>query len=82
MILRLLPELKTFFDDFDSLSTIDVNNTHKPGFNWYTDSQWPNSSFLDQRPPHKYLPADYSISNSIIALSGAAPCQCLTWGGM
>lgn len=25
----------TFFDDFTSINTIDVNNTLQPGFNWY-----------------------------------------------
>lgn len=28
------------FDDFTSLSTIDVNNTKAPGFNWYVDGLW------------------------------------------
>lgn len=28
----------TFWDDFNSLSTIDVNNTLRPGFNWYVQS--------------------------------------------
>jgi hypothetical protein len=40
----------TFFDDFTSLSTIDVNDTRAPGFNWYIHNTWPNPAFALQSP--------------------------------
>lgn len=35
---------RVFFDDFADLSTIDLNNTKAPGFNWYVNNDFPNSS--------------------------------------
>jgi hypothetical protein len=35
---------RVFFDDFDNLSTVDVNNTKAPGFNWYVNNDFPNGS--------------------------------------
>jgi hypothetical protein len=35
---------QNFLDDFASLSTIDVNNTKAPGFNWYVDGDFGASS--------------------------------------
>jgi hypothetical protein len=40
----------TFFDDFTSLSTIDVNDTRVPGFKWYVHNTWPNPAFALQSP--------------------------------
>ncbi len=49
----------TFEDDFDSLDTIDVNDTRQPGYKWYVS-----------RPygvvPSK--PEDYKVENSVITL--------------
>ena len=50
-----------FNDDFDSLSSIDANNTGKPGFNWYIDP-----------PVWGGIPvplATYSVSNSVLELN-------------
>lgn len=33
---------RAFFDDFNSSSTIDVNNTKVAGFQWYVNGAWPN----------------------------------------
>jgi beta-glucanase (GH16 family) len=49
-----------FCDDFDSLSTIDVNTTGAPGYNWYT--RLPRG---EGRTPQ----SDYSISNSVLAIT-------------
>jgi hypothetical protein len=35
----------TFFDDFTSLSTLDMAKTGNPGFNWYIKTTWPEGSF-------------------------------------
>jgi hypothetical protein len=35
---------RVFFDDFNNLSTVDVNNTKTAGFNWYVGGDFPNSS--------------------------------------
>lgn len=34
-----------FFDDFTSLGTIDLQNTKRPGYNWYINNNWPNAIF-------------------------------------
>jgi hypothetical protein len=66
---------RTFFDGFDSISTIDINNTQAPGFKWYLANGWPNASsndpFHDIRiatptRPHCVV----SVANSILELSG------------
>lgn len=32
----------SFFDDFDTLGTIDLNNTKNPNYKWFVDNSWPN----------------------------------------
>lgn len=44
---------QTFFDDFESLSTIDIADSRLPGFNWYTHNTWPNAAF---KPPDTQQP--------------------------
>lgn len=57
---------RTFFDDFLSLSTIDVNDTRAPGFNFYTHNNWPNGSWT----PISATPANsIAVSNSILTIS-------------
>ncbi len=50
----------TFYDDFESISTIDVNTTGAEGFKWYTDMPfswgWISSSA-------------YTVANSILTLN-------------
>lgn len=51
-----------FFDDFLSLSTIDVNNTQNPGYNWYPS--WFNFGTASTYTVH---PAStFSVNNSIL----------------
>ena len=50
-----------FYDDFDSLSTIDVNGTEKPGFKWYVDRPVWGTGITE--------PSAYSISNSVLTVS-------------
>lgn len=66
---RLLPPRafnlteRTFFDDFNSLDTIDVDDTKAPGFNWYVDNESPAW-------PFGTIPAgEYSIAGSILTIS-------------
>lgn len=49
-----------FCDDFDSLSTIDVNTTGAPGYNWYT--RLPRR---EGRTPQ----SDYSVANSVLSVT-------------
>jgi hypothetical protein len=56
----------TFYDDFTSLSTIDVNNTLQPGFNWYV--QWPET-FNSSLPLTIWPPSCFSISGSVLTFS-------------
>jgi len=54
----------TFFDDFNSISTIDTGNTKAPGFNWYMGGTWLNyntSAFPGNQ---------VSVSSSILTLTG------------
>lgn len=58
-----------FRDDFTSLSTIDLNNTKAPGFNWYTNNIWAANG---QRPVDGVSPTPSNIfsqsgSNLILA---------------
>ena len=53
---------QVFFDDFTSLSTIDVNNTQAPGFNWYPGVHWTN--FFTQTPTPSA--ASFSITGGTI----------------
>ncbi len=56
----------TFWDDFNSLSTIDVNNTLQPGYNWYVQMHagiYPDD-IID------IIPASaLSISNSVLTIN-------------
>jgi hypothetical protein len=59
-----------FYDDFLSLSTIDVNNTGNAGFNWYVDfTNGRNYANGDPFPP--MTSADMSVSNSILTLQNS-----------
>lgn len=49
----------TFDDEFNSLSTIDVNATEAPGFNWYTDLPYGGHGSS----------AAYSISNGVLTIT-------------
>jgi hypothetical protein len=61
-IARVTADDPVFSDDFDSLSTIDVNATGAPGYQWY---------------PHKWFssrvtrPQNIRVSNSVLTLGGA-----------
>ena len=71
---RLLPARafniaeRTFFDDFDSISTIDVNDTKAPGFKWYPSFLWPTyedrgwSSLEDHTQPDQYTVHDSMLT--------------------
>lgn len=50
-----------FFDDFDSLNTIDVEGTGKPGYNWYVDRAVWGRGITE--------PSAYSVSNSVLTVS-------------
>jgi hypothetical protein len=59
---------EVFSDDFTSLSTIDVNDTRAPGFNWYVHNLMPNSFMptfgWTTNPPSAPTPsANLSISS-------------------
>src|SRR6266550_4814226 len=60
-----------FFDDFNSLNTIDVNDTRAPGFSWYTHNRWPAwRDPLSSIPTVAATPANFiSVNNSILTLS-------------
>lgn len=50
-----------FSDDFDSICTIDVMGTGKPGYNWYVDRPVWGSGITE--------PSAYSVSNSVLTVS-------------
>lgn len=55
----------TFFDDFTSLSTIDVNNTLQPGYNWYVSGQRAGAG-----NPIQISPAScFSVNNSVLTFT-------------
>lgn len=56
-----------FYDDFNSLETIDVKATGKPGYKWYVDLPW---GF----PPTS--PDDYEVRDSVLKIT-AGP---MNWG--
>jgi len=70
---------QTFFDDFTSLSTLDVNNTKASGFNWYPSNGWPNSSpyneFNGVANPDAWLAVatpsstTFSVANSVLSIA-------------
>lgn len=74
---------RVFHDDFTDLSTIDVNNTLAPGFNWYVNNLAPNSAYPTFSWQHRgaggneiTLPSSLSISSpSVLKIynAGAAP---------
>jgi hypothetical protein len=77
---RLLPqgafELNNlqFFDDFDSLGTIDLTYSLTPGFNWYIANHWPSSmNYSGYNPPNPppHTPAsDFSVTGSVLSFVG------------
>ncbi len=54
----------TFEDDFDSIDTIDVNNTGEEGYKWYVQRVY-------AAPPLE--PDDYKVENSILTLCEKVP---------
>jgi hypothetical protein len=58
-----------FSDEFTSLSTIDVNNTKTAGFKWYTNNQFPNSSFSQFQTSPATPAADIGISGSVLTIT-------------
>jgi hypothetical protein len=57
----------TFFDEFRSLSTVDLDDTRASCFNWYVHNAWPNSTAANGSPWPKAAPTlrgDLSISKS------------------
>lgn len=64
----------TFFDDFNSITTIDVNNTGASGYNWYVKNTWPNavsnaSGWEDIYTASPTPSSSISVSNSILTLN-------------
>lgn len=74
--------VQTFFDDYDSLDTIDAGNTQAPGivktatdpsFNWYPTPYFsgPNVSWENPGPPWTPTPPTaISVANSVLTLTG------------
>ncbi|HEX3986239.1 MAG TPA: hypothetical protein VHX13_06450 [Acidobacteriaceae bacterium] len=60
----------SFCDDFETISTIDLDATGAPGFKWYT-----NVPFRDQKPNSRN---NYSVANS--ALTVVANLHAAGWG--
>jgi len=61
-----------FFDDFTSMSTIDINNTLQPGFNWYVG--WLNWPLQNISPGHgNPIPSSgfLSVANSILTIDAS-----------
>jgi hypothetical protein len=52
-----------FWDDFTSISTVDVNNTKAPGFKWYVNNGWPG---LGGGPAQNLQNVDISPPGDII----------------
>ncbi len=64
-----------FSDDFDSIRTIDVNNSLQPGFNWYMAN-----AMIPQDSPDGNIhtgvvqaPSSVSVANSILTFTPSAP---------
>ncbi len=53
-----------FEDDFDTIDTIDVNNTGAEGFKWYVDRPY-RATVLE--------PDDYTVENSVLTLCNKLP---------
>jgi hypothetical protein len=64
-----------FRDDFTSLSTVDVNDTRAPGFNWYAHNNWPATSQAGScwqiTPPS--TPSWFSQSGSLLTIADSFP---------
>jgi hypothetical protein len=58
----------SFFDDFNSASTIDVNNTLAPGFKWYcAGNTWPAQDNSSWQTPCN--PALITVSGSVLTVN-------------
>ena len=57
---------QAFYDGFDSINTIDVNNTGGLGFKWWTRSTWPN--FPATTTPSSMI----SVASSAVTLHNSA----------
>jgi hypothetical protein len=64
----------TFFDDFNSLDTIDINNTLVPGYNWYMAN-----AMIPQDSPDGNIhtgvvqsPSSASVANSVLTFIPSA----------
>ena len=53
-----------FSDDFDSLDTVDVNNTAKEGYKWYVDRPYGASTLTS---------ADYTVKNGVMTVHNLLP---------
>lgn len=51
-----------FYDDFESIDTIDVNNTREPGYKWYVSR--PDGTAA--------TPDDYKVENGVLTLQSAS----------
>ena len=76
-----------FFDEFNTINTIDVNNTLAPGFHWYTKNQWVNMNTTYQPgyaqaatcPPTG--PGNYAVTNGILLFNNIGNAGCPVSGG-
>lgn len=59
-----------FYDDFQSISTIDINNTGNAGFNWYVDFT-NGRGYSNGDPWPVTTAADITVSNSILSLQNS-----------
>jgi peptidoglycan hydrolase-like protein with peptidoglycan-binding domain len=56
-----------FSDNFTSTSTIDINDTRAPGYNWYVHNSWPTGG--DWLAASSTQPGDISLSSDGLALA-------------
>lgn len=71
----------SFFDDFNSLSTIDASDTGNLGYNWYTHNAWPNFQNASAgNTGWKYVPGgtptpsnDYTLVNGVLTILSSVP---------
>lgn len=63
-----------FFDDFDSIATIDANKTYGQGFKWYP-TNWPKFN----GNPATFGTNTYSFNNSVLTLSNTGLNPGNTW---
>lgn len=59
---------RTFFDDFNSLATIDTTNSKSAGFNWYVNNAWPNAG-SPWNTAASTQAGDLSVSNSVLTIA-------------